>query len=138
MTAADTDRAIIIVHSLDHAVAAARAGATAGRPVLLRSARGAAAYAGIGWFAALIAATRAGVPDADIRGALDCADDLALAFEAAAAGIDAIRYDGGAAGLAKLRDVTGRSGVTLDEAPGRALDLARAGGLDEALRDFLG
>lgn len=131
------DRTVFIVHSLEHAIAAARAAADTGRPVLLRSAQGAAGYAGIGWFAAIIAETRARVPGADIVGSLDCADDLALAFEAAGAEIDAIRYDGGDAGLGKLRDVTAHCGVALDEATGESLDLAKASDFARFERDFL-
>lgn len=137
MSEKNPDRAIFIVHSLDHAVAAAEAAADAGRPILLRSARGAAGYAGIGWFAALIGETRGRVPSGDLIGSLDCADDLALAFEACAAGIDAIRYDGDDAGQEKLRDVAAQCGVALDAVEGESLDLAKSTDFARSARDFL-
>ncbi len=137
MSERNTARAIVIVHSLAHAIAAAERAVDAGRPVLLRSARGAAGYAGISWFAAVIAETRARVPGADIVGSIDCADDLALAFEAVGAGIDAVRYDGGEAGLAKLRAVAARCGVALDETAGESLDLAKADDFARFERHFM-
>ncbi len=137
MSEKNPDRAIFIVHSLEHAIAASKAAAAAGRSIQLRSARGAAGYAGIGWFAALIEETRHRVPSADLIGAIDCAADLALAFEACAAGIDAIRYDGIDAGLEKLRDVAAQYGVALDTAGGESLDLAKSTDFERSTHDFL-
>ncbi len=130
-------RTIFIVHSLEHAITASRAAADAGRPILLRSARGASGYAGIGWFAALIRETRERIPNADLIGSIDCGDDLALAFEACAAGIDAIRYHGGGAGREKLSDVAAQCGVALDAAGGEALDLAKSTDFECSTHDFL-
>ncbi len=57
-----TARAIVF-HSLDHARAALAAAARLGVPVTLRSAPGAAAYAGAGYLKAIVDAAAAENPD---------------------------------------------------------------------------
>jgi hypothetical protein len=62
----------IIIHSLAQARAAAEAAAALAVPLTLQSATGAGAYAGIGWFERLMAATRAEFPQVAITAVLDC------------------------------------------------------------------
>lgn len=72
----------VTIHGLDHARAALRPG----RPVLLLSAPGAALYAGVAWWRALIQAIHDEFPAQPAPDALDCADAPGRALEALAAG----------------------------------------------------
>ena len=67
----------VVVHGIEEA----RLALAPGHPVLLLSAPGAAAYAGAGWWRALIHAADTRQPDA-----LDCADEPGRALEALATG----------------------------------------------------
>src|SRR5262249_21900556 len=60
----------------------ARAALAPGRPVTLLSARGAALYAGAGWWRALVARARAGHPAVPLEDILDCADASGVALGA--------------------------------------------------------
>src|SRR5271165_2454206 len=60
----------VVVHGLDQARTALRSGL----PVTLLSARGAALYAGCGWWRALVALAVAEAPGAEVHDILDCAD----------------------------------------------------------------
>lgn len=131
------DTPTFVVHSLAHARAAAAAAAAAGRPVRLRSAPGAAGYAGVGWFLALVGAAREAVPDARIDGVLDCGSDLALAIEAIAAGAGRIAFTGEAAARDKIADIAATAGTALDAGGGAALDLRHTPDPATACRNFL-
>jgi len=118
------DSPVIVVHSLDHAVAALSAAAEAGRPVALLSAPDAGIYAGPGWFGALIAAARDAVPAAHANALLDCGDDAGAAQAAIRAGIEAIVFTGSADVAERLADIAGRRGSrVLNERPAPTLDL---------------
>lgn len=131
MTVPDRDPAptpaIFIVHALNHAVAAATAAAAAKRHVILRSARGAAGYAGAEWFLGIIAQTRSQIPDANLSASLDCGDDLAIAIEAVRVCANhpatAIRFDGPPESHRKITDIADGLGVEIDAAQGPAVDL---------------
>ena len=84
----------VIVHSFAQARAAARAAAALGVPVTLRSAPGAAGYAGALWFAELIALVQAEVPRAEIVAVLDCADAAGHAMAGLRCGLKRIRFTG--------------------------------------------
>ncbi len=88
-------RPVFVVHSLAHALAAARAAGP--RPIALSSAPGAACYAGVGWFLEILAETRKLMPEADVAAILDCGDDAAVAIEALRAGAEEVRIRGAAA-----------------------------------------
>ncbi len=122
----------IIVHSLDHALAAAEAVA-ADCIVTICSAPGAAGSVGIGWFVALIDAVRARYPTARLRFMLDCADEAGTALAALRAGIDVIRFSGSSDAADRLIG----NGLTLDQDTAPGLDLL--GVTDPALwcRNFL-
>jgi hypothetical protein len=96
----------VIVHGLRDAVAALAEGASAGSPVTLVSAPGAALYAGCGWWHALVADARAAHPEVPCTNILDCADGTGVALAA-------LRV-----GLSRL--------VLWPEAPGRAAVIAIA------------
>jgi len=119
---------VIIIHSLAHAVAALSAAAEAGRPVTLASAPDAGIYAGSGWFGALVAAARAGVPAAQGAAALlDCGDDAGAAQAAIRAGIEAIVFTGPADLAERLADIASQHGARLlATRPVPALDLGDA------------
>lgn len=75
----------VIVHGLGMAQAALAQ--AAGRPITLVSGEGAAAYAGVAWWQALVAEAAAGTgADAPVRHVLDCGIAPARALEALRAG----------------------------------------------------
>ena len=107
----------VIVHGLAQAKLAVAAG-----PVTLLSARGAALYAGCGWWRALVEASQTAGPDI-----LDCADAPGRAMEALRAGCRLIVMD---AALPATPLVTARAatiGATVLTVPPPALDLAAPG-----------
>jgi hypothetical protein len=68
----------VIVHGLEMA----RLAMAPGRPVTLLSAEGAAAYAGVGWWQALVGLARAAFPATEMADILDCGDAPGRALEA--------------------------------------------------------
>jgi hypothetical protein len=116
----------VIVHGLGQAKLAVAAGA-----VTLVSARGAALYAGCGWWRALVAASGTRGPDI-----LDCADAPGRAMEALRVGCKLIVLDAAVqpAGLVAARAAV--VGAAVLSAPPPALDLA-APGAARRLRDWL-
>ncbi len=68
----------VIVHGLEMA----RLALAPGRPVTLLSAEGAAAYAGVGWWQALVGLSRASYPATPMQDILDCGDSPGRALEA--------------------------------------------------------
>jgi len=123
----------IIVHSLDHALAAAAEAVAADCAVTIRSAAGAAGSVGIGWFAALIDIVRTRYPTARLRFILDCADEAGSALAALRCGINIIRFSGSSDAADRLIG----NGITLDQDTAPGLDLL--GVTDPALwcRNFL-
>src|SRR3954454_18106261 len=119
----------IIVHSPAHAVAALRAAAEAGVPVLLLSAVDAGLSAGAGWWREMIAAGRDSLPGegtgALLAGTLlDCGDDAGAAQAALRAGVEAIVFSGRADVFERLADIAGQCGSRVCRArPSAALDL---------------
>jgi hypothetical protein len=118
----------IVVHSLAHAVAALRAAAEAGRPVLLLSAVDAGLSSGAGWWREVIAAARASVPAApgvvQAEALLDCGDDAGAAQAALRSGVEAIVFSGPVEVAERLADIARRHGRrVLTERPFPALDL---------------
>lgn len=105
-----------------HGIGDVRAALAPQRPVILLSATGAALYAGVGWWMALVALGRAEFPDAMITDLLDCADAPGRAMEALRAGQQHIRLDPGPA-WARVA-AAGRSvGATVHANRPAALDL---------------
>ncbi len=118
------DFAVIIVHSLAHAVAALTASAETGRKVTLASAPDAGIYAGPGWFGGLIAAALEAVPAAQCKILLDCGNDVGAVLAAIRAGIEAIVFTGRADVAERLADIARQRGSRLVTIrPEAALDL---------------
>ena len=84
----------IIVHSLDHALAALALAAALKLPVTLASVRGAALQAGPAWFKAVIDEARAAHPDVDVTAILDCGDEPGAVMAALRTGLTQLRFSG--------------------------------------------
>ena len=117
---------VFTIHSFAHGLAAARAAAEAGRPILLLSAPDAGIYAGPGWFKALIEAVQEAIPEAEFSAILDCGGDAGAAMAAIRAGIDAIVFTGRSDVAARLAGIAEAANLRiLNEPPAASLDLAR-------------
>jgi hypothetical protein len=123
------------VHSLDHARLALAAARAVGLPIALRSAEGAASYAGAGWFAAMIAAAKKEFPDVEFTASLDCGAAPGYALAALREGIERVRVRGRA--RAKIASIAKKSGAGLDDDYTPALDLLYVAEPQSALRDWL-
>ncbi len=115
----------VIVHGLEMA----RAALAPRRPVTLLSAEGAAAYAGVGWWQALMRAARRDFPQTDMQDILDCGFAPGRALEALRVGQKqlVLRADPRVWADISERAAT-LGGVLLAEAP-PALDLSLHGAL---------
>ncbi len=127
----------IIVHDLDHAVAALSAAAELDVPVTLASAPGAVAYLGAGYFQAMIEAAREEVPDATSVAVLDCGEAPGLALAALRQGIAAVCLRGTRKTLAKVAEIATAHGALLNPETGPALDLEGEPDGRGACRDWL-
>jgi hypothetical protein len=132
-----TSRPIIVIHNIAHARAAAAAAAAAGRPVLIRSADGAAGYAGALWFQEVIKLAQAAHPDADIAASLDCGDAPGHALGALRQGIKLVRLRARPGIVAKVAAIARQLGAAIDEAPGPVLDLLNEDDAEMACRAWL-
>jgi hypothetical protein len=130
-------RPIIVIHSAAHACAAAAAAAALDRPVLLRSAAGAAGYAGAAWFDEVVKLARARHPAADIVASLDCGDAPGFALAALRQGIERVRLRARPAVVAKVAAIARRAGAGLDDQRGPALDLLDERDPEAACRAWL-
>jgi hypothetical protein len=115
--------AVIIIHSLDDALAALAAATALGCPVRLRSAPGAGAYLGPGLFAQIAAAASAAFPDADATFVLDCGHDAGTAMAALRSGIKHIRVSLEDPAQSRLADIARSQGAAIDDDDSPALDL---------------
>ena len=128
----------IVIHSLADARAAARVAAELGTAVEIWSAPGAAAYAGAGWFKAVLESTRAAEPAAPISAVLDCAELPGLVLGAFRVGLEAACFTGPARVATKLADIAAQQGARLvRRRPARALDLRHAADPAVACRAWL-
>lgn len=127
----------VIVHGIGHARAAACAARDLAVPVTLRSAPGAAGYAGALWFRELIAIVRAEFPDVSIEASLDCADQAGYALGALRQGIGVIRFNGRKKVADKIAAIVTAHGATLDTDRRPALDLDGIADPEAACRDWL-
>ncbi len=98
-------RAFFVVHSLSQAKAAVATAAARNFAVALMSAPGAAAFAGAGWFAALIRAARESHPDTEIAGILDCGPRADLVQAAFREKLKQVVFTGDARQVRPLRDI---------------------------------
>lgn len=128
----------VVVHSLDQARAALDAARTAGCAVALRSAPDAAAHAGSGWFAAMIAAARAEFPDVAFTASLDCGVAPGHALGALREGVKLIRIEAPPGVRRKLAQIAKKMDAALDSDRSPALDLAAVPDPVRALADWFG
>jgi hypothetical protein len=113
----------VIIHELAHARAALAAAAELGVPLELWSAPGAAAYAGAGWFDAVMRAAGNQAPSAVFIGVLDCDDRADLVQAALRQGLTHVCFRGPKAAAVRLSDIARHYGGTLHRKMPRALDL---------------
>lgn len=93
-------------------------------PVVLISAPGASAYAGAGWFDALVALAGTAYPNAEFKAVLDCDDAPGHALAALRHGFKTIRYEG--ASQLQIEDIAALSGATVLRTRPDALELTEA------------
>lgn len=130
-------RATFIVHSLSQAKAAVLVAVAHKSAVTLLSAPGAAAFAGAGWFAAVIRAARESQPDADLLGILDCGSRPDLVQAALRQGLSQVVFRGDARLLRPLRDIARQQGGTILRRRPAACDLRHAADPEAACRAWL-
>lgn len=123
----------IVVHAIEHGIAAAAAAQAVGIPITLRSAEGAGGTVGVGWFSALADEIRAAYPDAQIIFILDCADEAGTALGALRRGIRHVRFTGSDVAADKLAAI----GLILDRDARPPLDLLDAVDPETDCRKFL-
>lgn len=127
----------VVVHGLDHALAAARAAAALGTAVRLRSGPAAAGYAGAAWFAEIVRAARRAHPEVPIGAVLDCGDSPGMVLAALRRSVETIRFSGSPAVRAKLEALAGAAGARVEADAAPALDLAGEGDPESACRGWL-
>ncbi len=110
----------VVVHGWGDACAAL----APGRPVTLLSGRGAAVYGGVGWWRAMLAASRAGHPATPCRDILDCADAPGAAMAALRRGQPALVLDAACPAFAAVTGAASECGAVILAARPVALDLA--------------
>lgn len=110
----------VVIHNL----ADARGVLAFGRPVTLLSARGAALFAGSGWWRALLRRTREEHPDIRIADILDCADASGLALGALRIGQLAIVLDAAAPGWSSVASIAESLGGEVLTVRPPALDMS--------------
>jgi hypothetical protein len=126
----------IIVHSLDHALAAFAAADAAKVPLTLTSARGAAAQAGPAWFKALIEAAMAVYPAVVATAILDCGDEPGMVMAALRLGLTRFRFGGSQTSRVKLTAMG--ADFAAEPASSAQLDLLDAREPKALCRAFLG
>ena len=114
---------MIVVHELAHVRAALTAAAERGCAVTLVSAPNAAAYAGVGWFAALLREAKAAFPTATYVAILDCGDRADLVQAALREGLKDISFRGTDRIAARLADIAGQRQAHIHRRLPPALDL---------------
>ncbi len=127
----------IIVHNLEHALAALSAAGRLGTAVTLASPPGAAAYLGAAVFRDMIGRAAAAHPGVEMRAVLDCGDDPGLALGALRQGIKWVRIEAPEEVRARLGDIAAQLGAALDEGGPGDLDLLGAEDPFEACRAWL-
>ncbi len=105
-------------------IGAIKAGARAGRPIILVSAPEAGVYAGPGWFKALLEAAREAVPDARFSAILDCGDQAGAALAAIRAQVESVIFTGREDVARRLADIAHQNKVRLETTrPAAVFDL---------------
>jgi hypothetical protein len=113
----NTAERFIVIHSLGDARAALEAAVSLGTRVTLASAPGAGAYAGPGWFKAVIETARGEFPAAEFSHVLDCGDAAGMVLAALRQGLPRVRFTGPAAAAARLADIAAQCNAALERGP---------------------
>jgi len=118
-------RPVIVFHTLEHARAALAAALEADVAVTLRSAPGAAAYAGAGYLKAIADSAAKDQPKARATWVIDCGADAGTALGALRIGWKELRFSGPDSLREKLTDIAAQQDARVTgEAAGEAvLDL---------------
>ena len=119
-------RAFFVVHSLSQAKAAVSAAAARNLALTLLSAPGAAAFAGAGWFAAVIRKARELRPDMDIAAILDCGPRADLVQAAFREKLTQVVFTGDARQVRPLRDIARQWQAEILRRRPKACDLRHA------------
>ncbi len=127
----------IVIHGLDHALAACRTADALGTGVCLRSGPAAAGYAGAAWFAEVVRAARRVHPDVRIDAILDCGDSPGLVLAAFRRSVEAVLFTGSPALRKKLEAIAEASGARVESEAAPALDLAGEEDPEAACRAWL-
>ncbi len=106
-------RRVIVFHTLDHARAALAAALEADIAITLRSAPGAAAYAGAGYLKAIADTATKGHPNARVSWAIDCGADAGVVLGAQRIGWKCLRFSGPNALREKLADIAAQQDATV-------------------------
>jgi hypothetical protein len=130
-------QAVIIVHTLEHAVASLRAAAALNIPVTLQSAPDAIHYAGSLYLFNMFGQACEQVPEAKAAFILDCGDSGAEVIGALQAGHRAIRTNAKPTLATKLADIAGQYGAHLYNAPYDCIDLHHERDIEVACRNWL-
>jgi len=118
-----------VVHSLDEARVALAAARAARTRATLVSPPGAAAYLGVGYFAALIEAARAELPDVAFEGVMDCGDDPGFALSALRMGLKCVVLRGDTRARARVAAIARAMGArVLGQSPRRGTGRRGGGG----------
>jgi hypothetical protein len=119
-------RAFFVVHSMSQAKAAVSAAAARNLALTLLSAPGAAAFAGAGWFAAVIRKARESRPDMDIAAILDCGPRADLVQAAFREKLTQVVFTGDARQVRPLRDIARQWQAEILRRRPKACDLRHA------------
>lgn len=133
---ADADR-VIIVHTLEHTVAALRAAQSLNVPVILQSTPDGIHYAGSLYLLKMFEAACEQAPKAKVVFIIDCGDSGAEALGALQSGHRAIRTSAKPALAAKLADIASQHGAQLYNTPYEAIDLHHERDIEAACRNWL-
>ena len=125
---------VVVVHGLGHLRAALAAGHAARQDVTAISAGSAGAFAGAGWFHAMIQAGRVEYPDVALTAILDCGDRAGDVLTALGLGITHVVFTGHPDALSRLRSVAGAKDAVIFDVRPPALDRAEVADLEYVLR----
>lgn len=114
---------VVVFHDLDQARAALAAAAECGRPVTLRTAPGAAAYAGPAYLKRVTDSALGAHPGSGSEAVIDCGDDPGVTLTALRLGWRRLLFDGHREAGAKLADMAAQMGAEVTRARPPGLDL---------------
>ncbi|MFO0995489.1 MAG: hypothetical protein U1F33_02320 [Alphaproteobacteria bacterium] len=127
----------MVVHHLDHALAALQAAGATGTEIVLLSPEGFALYGGAGLFASIIAEASRQCPTVAFRAMLDCADAPGYALSALRIGIKAVRLGGRAEARRRVGEIARKLGAEVVARRPRALELLDRADAEAACRAWL-